>query len=252
MPGPSDERATSSAQGRSAGAGRPPVALGRRVAAEFLGTFALTFVAATGDLVAAAHPGAISHGERVTAPALAVLAIIYAFGDVSGAHVNPAVSLAVAARGVLPWRWLLAYWPSQVAGATAAAFVLRALFAAAAHALTPSITDVLPALALEIVLSCLLVTVILATAHQHQILGPDAGIPVAAVIALAGYVAGPVSGASLNPARSLGPALASGRFDAVWIWLAGPALGAVLAVLIVRGLHGPPTADDVRASEGDA
>ena len=220
----------------------------RRVAAETFGTFALVFVAVGGDAMAVVSGGQVSVAARAVAPALMVAALIYAIGDVAGAHLNPVVSLAFALKRLFPVRWLVPYWASQFVGAVAAALVVRWLFGDAVRAgvSTPHVPDG-TALVLEIVLTWLLVTVILGTADRHRLVGPDAAIAVGGTIALCGLIALPIDGASMNPARSLGPALIAGDLGHVWIYLVGPAIGAALAVLLTRFLHGPTEADEEAA-----
>ena len=216
----------------------------RRVAAETFGTFALVFVAVGGDAMAVVSGGQVSVAARAVAPALMVAALIYAIGDVAGAHLNPVVSLAFALKRLFPVRWLVPYWASQFVGAVAAALVVRWLFGDAVRAgvSMPHVPD-RTALVLEIVLTWLLVTVILGTADRHRLVGPDAAIAVGGTIALCGLIALPIDGASMNPARSLGPALIAGDLGHVWIYLVAPAIGAALAVLLTRFLHGPTEAD---------
>jgi len=220
----------------------PPPTLAVRLAAEAIGTFALTFVAAGADATARLSADQVSPLARALAPGLLVMALIYAIGDRSGAHFNPAVTLAFAARRLFPPRWVVPYWLAQLLGAVIAGAVLVALFgsiAAAAGVSTPHV-DAGVALVLEVLLTAILVTVILGTADRYQLIGPDAAIAVGATIALCGLVALPIEGASMNPARSLGPAIASGKLEDVWIYLVGPAVGALIAVAIARFLHGPP------------
>jgi aquaporin Z len=223
----------------------PPPRFAVRLAAEAIGTFALTFVAAGADATARLSADQVSPLARALAPGLLVMALIYAIGDRSGAHFNPAVTLAFAARRLFPPRWVLPYWLAQLMGAVTAGFVLVALFgagAAEAGVSTPHV-DAGVAVALEVVLTAVLATVILGTADRYELIGPDAAIAVGATIALCGLVALPIEGASMNPARSLGPAIATGRLGDAWIYLVGPFLGGLIAVGIARLLHGPPTPD---------
>jgi aquaporin Z len=174
-------------------------------------------------------------------------------GDVSGAHVNPVVTLAFAIRDDFPWKRVPGYLASQFAGAIGAALLLRLLFGNVGHLGAtrpdPSVGPV-AALVMEIVLTCLLVTVILGSAHDTRLVGHNAALAVGATIALAGLFASPVSGSSMNPARSLGPALISGNVSSLWIYLAGPLLGALLATGIAWALHGPTSEDAKKAAGG--
>ncbi len=211
----------------------------RRLVAEALGTFALTFVAAGGATMALVSGGDVVPAARAVAPGLLVLALIYALGDTSGAHFNPAVSLAFALRGLLTPRWLGLYWVAQGAGAIGAAIVVRLLFgdAAAAGVDVPHVAA-LSAVALEAIFSGILVTVVLGTADRYRVVGPDAALAVGSAIALCGLIGLPIEGASMNPARSLGPALAMLQTGDLWIYVVGPVLGAIIAVLVTAYLHG--------------
>ena len=225
----------------------------RRLAAETFGTFALVFVAVGGDAMAVVSGGLVSVAARAVAPGLMVAALIYAIGDASGAHLNPVVSLAFSLKRLFPVRWLLPYWASQLAGAIAAALAVGWLFGDAVRAgvSTPHVADG-TAVALETVLTLLLLTVILGTADRYRVVGPDAALAVGATIALCGLIALPIDGASMNPARSLGPALVTGDLGDVWIYVVGPATGAALAVLLTRVVHGSTAADPkaVDAAQG--
>ncbi len=214
----------------------------RRVFSELLGTFALVLAAAGGGLLHA--KGQISLAAAVVAPGLMVTAIILFMGAVSGAHLNPAVSLAFAMRGDFPWKRVPGYIVTQLAGATLACLFLRLVFGNVEH-----LGATLPgpgyhnwqALLMEIVLTALLVSVILGTASAAQNVGAIAALGVGGYIALAGLWAAPVSGVSMNPARSFGPALVSGDWTSYWVYLAGPVVGAVIAVgfaMVLRGRGG--------------
>ena len=217
----------------------------RRLTGEVFGTFALVFVAAGADVIARISGGEVGAAARAVAPALMVAALIYSIGDVSGAHFNPVVTLAFGLKRLIPAVWLPAYWVAQVVGAVAAALLLRALFgeAISAGVTTPKLVDAGTATAIEVVLTLLLVSVILGTADRHRVVGPNAALAVGATIALCGLIALPVEGASMNPARSLGPALVAGKLGDLPIYLVGPAIGAVGAVLLTRFLHGSTDRD---------
>jgi aquaporin Z len=215
----------------------------RRLFSELLGTFLLVVVAVGGGMVNARFGGtAIPAPARVVAPALMVTAIILFMGAVSGAHLNPAVSLAFALRGNFPWRRVPAYIVAQLAGAVLATFALLGLVGSHGSAgLTlpgPGVSTV-TALLWEILLTAGLVSVVLGTASGAQQLGPVAAFGVGSYIALAGLVGGPMSGASMNPARSLGPAAVLGIWTSWWAYLLGPVIGAVIAVGMAYILRGP-------------
>ena len=206
--------------------------------AEGIGAFALTLVAAGGEM--AARMGlATDDIARAVAPGLLVAAFIYALGDTSGAHFNPAVTLAFALRRLFPWRWVPGYWLSQLAGAIGAAILLRVILGdAGGPGVSTTHVSTVSTVALEVVLSWTLITVILGTADRYRLVGQNAALAVGATIALCGLWAGPLDGASMNPARSLGPAVVSGDTSGVWMYVLGPAVGAGLAVLTTFVLHG--------------
>jgi aquaporin Z len=216
---------------------------GRRLFSELLGTFFLVLVAAGGGMVNAKFGGdAVPAAARAVAPALMVMAIILFMGTVSGAHVNPVVSVAFALRGNFPWRRVPAYIVAQFAGSVLAVLLLLALVGkhgSAGLTLPGAGVSTGVALAWEAVLTAGLVSVILGTASGAQQIGPFAAIGVGGYIALAGLFGAPVSGASMNPVRSLGPALVLGDWTAWWAYLAGPLAGAVIAVGCAWILRGP-------------
>src|SRR5271163_646234 len=214
----------------------------RRLFSELLGTFFLVLVAAGGGILHG--QGQISLTAAVVAPGLMVMAIILFMGAVSGAHLNPAVSLAFALRRDFPWRRVPAYIVVQLAGAALACLFLDAVFGNVQH-----LGATLPgagyhdwqALLMEVVLTAALVSVILGTASSAQNVGRVAALAIGGYIALAGLWSAPVSGTSMNPARSFGPALVSGDFSAYWVYVAGPLAGALIAVgcaHILRGMGG--------------
>jgi aquaporin Z len=215
---------------------------GRRLFSELLGTFFLVLVAVGGGMVNARFGGdAVPSGARVVAPALMVAAIILFMGTVSGAHLNPAVSVAFALRGDFPWKRVPAYIAAQLIGAVLATLLLWALVGKQGSAgLTLPGADIstITAMLWELVLTTGLVSVILGTASGAQQIGPLAAIGVGSYIALAGLWGAPVSGASMNPARSLGPALVLVDWTAWWAYLVGPLAGAVIAVGIAYVLRG--------------
>jgi aquaporin Z len=218
----------------------------RRLFSELLGTFMLVLVAAGGGILHG--KGEISLAAAVVAPGLMVLAIILFMGAVSGAHLNPAVSLAFAVRGDFPWKRVPGYIITQLVGATLACLFLLAVFGNIQH-----LGATLPgpgyhdwqAFLMEIALTAVLVSVILGTASAAQNVGAIGALGVGGYIALAGLWSAPVSGTSMNPARSFGPALVSGDWSAYWVYVAGPLIGAAIAVgcaTILRGRGGDPIA----------
>jgi aquaporin Z len=216
---------------------------GRRLFSELLGTFFLVLVAAGGGMVNARFGGhAIPNSALVVAPGLMVMAVILFMGTVSGAHLNPAVSVAFALRGSLPWKRVPGYIVAQFTGSVAATLLVWALIGKHGTAGLTLPGHGIPAgvaMAWEIVLTSGLVSVILGTASGAQQVGPLAAIGVGGYIALAGLVGSPVSGASMNPVRSLGPALVIGDWNAWWAYLAGPVAGGIVAVGFAYVLRGP-------------
>jgi len=214
----------------------------RRLFSELFGTFLLVLVAAGGGMMGAAFPNTISRAAAVTAPALMVLGIILFMGKVSGAHLNPAVSIAFALRGDFPWRRVPGYIVVQLIGASLAALFLQAVIGVTAadgsNYPATGYSD-LVAFIMEAVLTFGLVSVILGTASGAQNLGVIGALGVGGYIALAGLWGSPISGASMNPARTFGPDLISLTFDGYWVYVAGPLLGALVAVGCAYVLRGP-------------
>ncbi len=216
----------------------------RRLFSELLGTFFLVLVAAGGGMMGQAFPGTISRTAAVVAPGLMVMAIILFMGKVSGAHLNPAVSIAFALRRDFPWWRVPGYIVVQLAGAVLAAWFLQAVVHVSATygsnypAAHFSNSD---AFFMEMVLTFGLVSVILGTASGAQNLGIIGALGVGAYIALAGLWGSPISGASMNPARTFGPDAVGADFHSYWVYVAGPLAGAVIAVgtaYVLRGRGG--------------
>jgi aquaporin Z len=214
----------------------------RRLFSEVLGTFFLVLVAVGAGMVNARFGGdAVPFAARVTAPGLMVAAIILFMGTLSGAHLNPVVSAAFALRGDFPWKRVPAYIVAQFAGAVLATLLLWALIGkhgSAGLTLPGSGISTVTAMLWEAVLTAGLVSVVLGTASGAQQVGSLAAIGVGSYIVLAGLWGAPVSGASMNPVRSLGPALVLGDWTGWWAYLAGPAIGALIAVAIAYVLRG--------------
>jgi aquaporin Z len=225
----------------------------RRLFSEILGTFLLVLAGAGGGVVNAVSNGAISRAAAVTAPGLTVLAVILFMGAISGAHLNPAVSIAFAVRGDFPWRRVPGYIVGQLVGATLACLLLWALFGKVGMlgATEPGsgISDI-QALVTELVLTAGLVSTILGTASRAQNLGPISAFGVGAYIILAGLWSSPISGASMNPARSFGPDLVLLNFSHYWVYIVGPILGGLLAVGIAYVLRGRGDAGGRQAAQG--
>ena len=214
----------------------------RRLFSELLGTFFLVTVAAGGGMMGAAFPNTISRTAAVVAPGLMVLGIIMFMGKVSGAHLNPAVSIAFALRRDFPWRRVPGYIIVQLIGATLAALVLHLVInVSAVHGSNYVASGYSPGAGfwMELLLTFGLVSVILGTASGAQNIGIIAALAVGAYIALAGLWGSPISGASMNPARTFGPDLIGGKFTDYWVYIAGPILGGAAAVAVAFVLRGP-------------
>jgi aquaporin Z len=225
----------------------------RRLVAELLGTFLLVVAATGGPVVNAFVPGSVSPAAQVVPPGLMVMAAIYLMGAVSGAHLNPAVTLSFALRGNFPWWRVPGYVILQVVGATFAALFMRAVFGDVGRlgATVPAAGfSAGKAAIVEAVLTFGLVTVILGTASGARNIGTNAALAVGGYIALAGLWAGPATGASMNPARSFGPALVGGYWDGFWAYVIGPLAGGIAAVAVAWLVRGAPTRAGSEAAQG--
>jgi aquaporin Z len=225
-----------------------------RVIIEFLGTFVLVTVAAgSGVINHYTGGGPISRTAAVIAPGAVVMAMIYALGPLSGLHINPAVTLAFTGRRVFKPAWVLPYFVAQFAGAICAGLFLQGMFSHVAAGGTYPISK--PggdwrSLVMEIVLTMILVTVILNTATGYRSIGHNAALAVGSTVALLGLFASPISGASMNPARSLGPDIAAWDFTGWWVYVVGPVAGAALALIIIVLVRGRPDTAEREAAEG--
>jgi aquaporin NIP len=212
----------------------------KRFLAEYLGTFFLVFAGTGAIVINQASGGVIGHVGIALVFGLVVLAMIHTFGDVSGAHLNPAVTLGFAAAGRFPWREVAGYVSAQLAGALSASGLLRWLFPD-----SPTLGATLPAggvgqsFVLEAVLTAVLMLVILSVSTGAKEKGITAGIAIGAVIGLEAMFAGPVCGASMNPARSLAPAIVSGHLEHLWLYPAATVLGALIGVPLCIGVREP-------------
>ena len=227
----------------------------RRLFSEVLGTFFLVLVAAGGGMMSQAFPNTISRTAAVVAPALMVMGVILFMGKISGAHLNPAVSLAFSLRGDFPWWRVPGYIVAQVGGACLAAWFLQSVVNVSA-----SFGSNYPAAGysngtaflMEMILTVGLVSVILGTASGSQNIGIIGAFGVGGYIALAGLWGSPISGASMNPARTLGPGLVGGDLTSYWVYVAGPITGAAIAVVIAFVLRGKAGGrDGSGAAQGD-
>lgn len=218
----------------------------KKLFSEFIGTFALVFAGTGAIVINDVSGGMVTHVGIALTFGLVVLAMVYTLGDISGGHLNPAVTFGFFVARRLPGSQVLPYIVSQVTGAIAASLLLHVLFPANATlgATIPS-GSAMQSFVLEVVLTVILMFAILGVSTGASEKGITAGIVVGAVIALEALFAGPISGASMNPARSFGPALVSLKFSSVWLYLVAPQIGSVIGVLACRCVREP---DCCRAS----
>jgi aquaporin Z len=227
-----------------------------RLIVEFIGTFILVTVAAgSGVINHYVGGGPISRTAAVIAPGAVVMAMIYALGPLSGLHINPAVTLAFTARRVFRAVWAVPYIAVQLGGAICAALFLQGMYGHVAAGSNYPIAK--PggdwrSLVMETVLTAILVTVILNTATGYRSIGHNAALAVGATVALLGLFASPISGASMNPARTMGPDLVAWDFTGWWVYIVGPIAGAALAVMGIALVRGRPDRAEREAAEGGA
>ena len=226
-----------------------------RLIIEFLGTLILVTVAAGSGVInhyAGGNP--ISRTAAVIAPGAVVMAMIYAWGPLSGLHINPAVTFAFTARGVFPVKWVVPYWVVQFGGAICAALFLQLMFGDVAQGGNYPISTPggeWKSLVMEAVLTAILVSIILNTATGSRSIGHNAAIAVGSTVALLGLFASPISGASMNPARTLGPDIVSTNFTGWWVYVIGDLAGAAIAAIIIGVVRGRPGKAEQAAAEGD-
>jgi aquaporin NIP len=209
-----------------------------KLIAEAFGTFCLVFAGTGAIIINDVSDGTVTHVGIAITFGLVVMAMIYAIGEVSGAHINPAVTLAFAASKRFPAKLVLLYVTAQCIGAFAASAVLRGLFPAhETLGATLPVGSAWQSFILEMILTLILMFVILCISQGPKEKGIMAGIAVGAVVGLEAMFAGPICGASMNPARSLAPATISGHIEHLWVYLGAPAIGALLAVPLWRAVE---------------
>ncbi len=214
----------------------------RLYASEFIGTFFLVFIATGVVIVNHVSGGAIIHTGIAITTGLVVMAIVYAIGDVSGAHINPAVTVGFWLAGRFPGSRVVQYILSQCLGAVLASLLLAFLFPELVSlTVTLPSGSIMQSFVLEIMITLFLMFVILSVSTGSMEKGIMAGSAIGAVVGLSVLWAGPVTGASMNPARSIAPALVSLDFSSLWIYVAGPVIGAAISVIAFRIVHKPLT-----------
>ncbi len=232
---------------------RPCPTIVQKLAAEFVGTFFATLVPTTVDILYYTG-GHVDYVSRWLARGFVTIAIIYAFSEISGAHIDPAVSFGFFLRRVMPARLMGLYWLVQFAGAFGAAALAQLVFGpllilGASHPgphVTPSV-----AVLTEIVLTFLVMIVILGCAEEEAVVGKQAALAVGLTVSTCGFFAGPISGASMNPARSIAPLILGGSSGFAWIYAVGPLAGAALAAGIALVIFGRPSSDEKKAALGE-
>lgn len=227
--------------------------LAHKIAAEFLGTFFLTLVATGVDVLYYTGAGHVDYVSRWLARGFITAAMIYAFSGISGAHLDPAVSLGFVVRRAMPLKLMGTYWIAQLAGGFGAGLLAFALWG---HAVAlgashpgPQFTQ-FEAVIAEVVLTFLLMVVILMTCEEEATIGKQAALAVGLTVAACGFFAGPISGASMNPARSIPVQLVGGAYGIMWIYAVGPCVGAVLAALVMTFFIGNPNRGERKAAVG--
>ena len=217
--------------------------MARKFLSEMLGTFGLIFTGCGAIVVNDVTGGAIDHLGICTVFGLVVMAMVYSFGDVSGAHINPAVTIAFWISGRFPLKEVGPYILAQAIGSTAACALLLYLFPDESTFLGATLVSgsIMQSFVLEVAITFLLMLIIIMVATGSKEVGTLAGIAIGAAVAVLALVGGPISGASMNPARSLGPALVSGHMEHIWLYIIAPIIGAALAVPVSNVIKGPQT-----------
>ncbi|MFM1877108.1 MAG: hypothetical protein RL266_2845 [Bacteroidota bacterium] len=215
----------------------------RKLLAEIIGTFGLVFAGCGAIVVNDVTGGEVGHLAICTVFGLIVMAVVYAFGDVSGAHINPAVTIAFWVSGRFPIKEVLPFIVAQSVGSVLACALLQLMFPSESTYIGATLVSdtVLQAFVMEVVITFLLMLIIIMVATGSKEVGTLAGIAIGATVAVLALVAGPITGASMNPARSLGPVLVSGHWDNYWLYVVAPILGAVLAVPVSTFIKGSKT-----------
>jgi aquaporin Z len=211
----------------------------QRNISEFIGTFALVFCGVGAVIINDVSGGAVTHVGIAITFGLIVMAMIYSIGEISGAHINPAVTIAFWASGRFEKKEVLPYITAQIIGALLASAVLYLLFPLhETQGATLPLGSAMQSFILEVILTFILMFVIIKVSTRSKETGTMAGIAIGGVVGLEAMFAGPITGASMNPARSIAPAVFSGNFEHLWLYIAAPIIGALLAVLACRAIKG--------------
>lgn len=215
--------------------------MARKLLSELLGTFGLVFAGCGAVVVNDITGGAVGHLGICTVFGLVVMAMVYSFGDISGAHINPAVTMAFWLSGRFPLKEVGPYVIAQIIGSVAACALLWFLFPTDSTFLGATLVSdtVMQSFVLEVAITFLLMLIIIMVATGSKEVGTLAGIAIGAAVAVLALMGGPISGASMNPARSLGPALVSGNLEHIWLYIIAPIFGAALAVPVSNVIKGP-------------
>jgi aquaporin NIP len=211
----------------------------KRAVAESIGTFGIVFFGCGAIMVAERFPGMISPAGISVAFGLVVMAMIYTLGHISGAHFNPAVTLAFAITRHFPFRSVLLYWCAQCLGSLVGVSILYLILPyGVGYGETVPHVPILQAFMWEVILTFTLMFVVMGVAKDSRAVGTLAGLVIGATVSLTAFVGGPITGDSMNPARSLGPAILSGRVDVLWLYILAPMIGAVLGSLTYQWVRG--------------
>ncbi len=211
----------------------------KRCTAEAIGTFGIVFFGCGAMMVAERFPGTISPAAIAAVFGLVVMAMIYTLGHISGAHFNPAVTLAFAITRHFPFRSVLFYWIAQCLGSCVGIGLLYLLLPqGTGYGETVPHVPLLQAFIWEVILTFTLMFVVMGVAKDSRAVGMLAGVVIGATVMLTAFVGGPITGDSMNPARSLGPAIVSGRVDVLWLYILAPMIGAILGALTYQWVRG--------------
>ena len=223
-----------------------------RLAAELIATAIVTLATVMPEVLERGFGVHLGYGVRTACTGIATMTVVYALGTISGAHNNPMVTLAFALRGDFPWSRVPGYLIAQFAGSVGAAVLVVAVLHPPADVLRTRLqAGPWPAFWLEIVLTAILVLVTIATANEARILGPQSAVATGGTTVFDRWIAFPISGGSMNPARTLGPAIVAGGTGTWWVFVLGPLIGMLVAVVLTWLVVGEPNRDEAQKADGD-